>query len=213
MTDNINSCTCPAATSTATNRSKLSAIWSSDEWKEFVRVNTAGKECEQCHKKEGDIAVNSDGEDYTVHLTVDHPFRWAYKSKELYLDFNKAMCRVVCRTCNSCFERGLDICPECLKNYKQMREPICRECLFKKHPEAKIAFEQGQQDQKERQAARSKKKRAQSNPFPCAHKLLSGRCTKSQQQCTFSRQKCLRDPKKGGCPKARPRKLKEDVKK
>ena len=168
--------TCPQTESTATNRSKLAAIWKSPEWEEFVRVNTAGKECEQCHKKEGDTAINSDGEPYTVHLTVDHPFRWAYKSKALYLDFEASMCRVVCRTCNSLFEKGLDICPECLKNYKQMREPICRPCLFKRHPEAKEAFELGQQDQKNRQNARSRKKRQKANPHPCDRRGVLQRC-------------------------------------
>lgn len=168
--------TCPQTRSTATNRSALSEIWKSPEWLEFVRVNTAGKECEECHKREGDIALNSDGEEYIVHLTVDHPFRWAYKSKALYLDFKASMCRVTCRTCNNCFERGLDICPECLKNYKQMREPICRDCLFRKHPEAKVAYEQGQRDQRSRQTARTRKKRQKKNPHPCHHRGLEQRC-------------------------------------
>jgi len=172
---------CPAAISTATNRSKLAAIWSSPEWADFVKHHTTRVGyCEQCGKREGDIAVNADGEEYTVHLTVDHPYRWSYKTPDLYLDFEKSMCRVVCRTCNSCFERGLDICPECRTNYKQMREPICRECLFKKHPEAKVAFEKGQQEQKQRQAARSQKKKRQKTPHTCHYRGLEGqRCKRT----------------------------------
>jgi hypothetical protein len=172
---------CPAAISTATNRSKLSAIWSSQEWKDFVafHTNRIGK-CEQCGKREGDIAINADGEGYTVHLTVDHPFRWSYKTPELYLDFEKAMCRVVCRTCNSCLERGLDICPSCKTNYKNMREPICRTCLFIAHPEARLAFEKGQAEQKDRQNARNTKKRRKANPHSCKFHGLTGiTCSKS----------------------------------
>jgi hypothetical protein len=169
----------PQAVSTATNRSKLDAIWKSPEWAAFVAKHTAGKVCENCKKAEGDIAINSEGEEYIVHLTVDHPFRWAYKSKELYLDFEASMCRVVCRTCNSAFERGLDMCPRCLTHYKQMREPICRDCLFELHPEAKAAFEQGQQDQKDRQRNRSRVKRDRKNPHPCARRGLLQRCLRT----------------------------------
>lgn len=166
----------PGAIRTATNRSALSAIWKSPEWAEFVRVNTAGKECEQCHKREGDIAINRDGREYVVHLTVDHPYRWAYKSREIYLDFERSMARVVCRTCNSSFERGLDICPACLENYKQMREPICRECLFRKYPELKAAYDAGQEDQKQRQNARNRRKRRKLNPHPCERRGQEQRC-------------------------------------
>jgi len=169
--------TSPQAISTATNRSKLSKIWSSPEWAAFVKKHTAGKVCENCKKVEGDIAINNDGEEYVVHLTVDHPFRWAYKSEALYLDFEASMCRVVCRTCNSLFEKGLDMCPRCLKNYKQMREPICRDCLFELYPAAKAAFEQGQKDQKDRQRNRSKKHQLKKDPHPCdRHSRQSVNC-------------------------------------
>lgn len=171
---------CPAAISTATNRSKLAAIWSSPEWADFVKFHTEriGK-CEQCGKKEGDIAINKDGNEYIVHLTVDHPFRWAYKSKELYLDFERSMCRVVCRTCNSCFERGLDICPECKNNYKKMGEPVCRDCLFKRYPETKAEYEKGQEEQKRRQAARTQKKRQKANPHSCHYHGLGVKCKRT----------------------------------
>jgi len=174
---NQNHVTCPQNRSTATNRSKLSAIWNSPEWKAFVKYHTERVGyCENCKKKENDIAINTDGEEYVVCLTVDHPYRWAYKSKELYLNFEASMCRVVCRTCNSSFERGLDICPECLKAYKQIREPMCRECLFKKHPEAKIAYEKGHRDQRDRQNARNRKKRSKKNPHSCKHRGQDQRC-------------------------------------
>ena len=175
MTDD-GKCTCQPARSTATNRSLLDAIWASDEWKEFVRVNTEGKECEECHRKEGEIAQNADGEDYVVHLTVDHPFRWAYKSKELYLDFEASMCRVVCRTCNGLFEKGLDICPVCRKVYKPMREPMCRECYFEKYPQARAAYEAGKENQKNRQNARNRKKRLKKHPHPCDRRGQEQRC-------------------------------------
>jgi hypothetical protein len=187
---------------TATNRSKLSAIWASEEWRVFVEKHTAGKSCEMCGKREGDTAINTEGEPYTVHLTVDHPFRWAYKSMELYLDFEASMCRVVCRTCNSLFEKGLDICPRCLKSYKQMREPICRECLFELHPEARAAFEAGQRDQKERQRARSRIKRDRANPHPCKHRGQLRRCLrKPGAVCDQNR----KNAPKNGCGHYNPR--------
>jgi hypothetical protein len=111
-----------------------------------------------------------------VHPTVDHPFRWAYKSKDLYLDFEASMCRVVCRTCNGLFEKGLDICPVCKKVYKPMREPMCRECYFEKYPQARVAFEQGQIDQKNRQRLRSLKRKHKKNPHPCARHGQLQRC-------------------------------------
>lgn len=195
-------CTNPGTIKTATNRSQLSAIWASPEWKAFVAKHTAGKCCENCKKKEGDTAINADGEPYTVHLTVDHPYRWAYKDPALYLDFEKAMCRVVCRTCNSAFERGLDICPVCLQNYKQMREPICRPCYFKAHPEAEAAFLRGQQDQKARQAARSRIKRDRKNPHPCARRGQLQRCLwRPGAVCDQNR----RNAPKNGCGHYKPR--------
>lgn len=173
-------CTCPQTESTATNRSQMSAIWASPEWKQFLADNIKPDSvCEQCGKKEGDIAINKDGEPYTVHLTIDHPFRWAYKSKELYLDFEASMCRIVCRTCNSSFERGLDICPVCKKHYKPMREPMCRECYFEKYPQAREAYEAGKRDQKNRQRARKVKREFKKNPHPC------GRHSKQSINCLW----------------------------
>jgi len=168
----------PGTVRTATNRSVLDAIWASPEWKAFVKFHTEriGK-CEQCHKREGDIAINNEGGEYVVHLTVDHPYRWAYADPALYLDFEASMARVVCRTCNSAFERGLDICPVCLQNYKQMREPICRPCYFKAHPEAEAAYIRGKQDQKDRQRARGKKRQLKKDPHPCdRHSKQSVNC-------------------------------------
>ncbi len=168
---------CPQARRTATNRSMLSAIWSSPEWKAFVKFHTERVgECEKCHKKEGDIAVNNDGEEYVVHLTVDHPFRWAYKSRELYLDYDSSMCRVVCRTCNSGFERHLDICPVCLRRYKPDTQPMCNECYFSQNPSAKALYEEGRRDQKRRQAARNQKKRRALNPHSCDRRGLWQKC-------------------------------------
>ena len=167
----------PQARRTATNRSVLSAIWASDEWKAFVKYHTerVGK-CENCQKREGDIAINKDGEEYVVHLTVDHPFRWAYKSKELYLDFELSMCRVVCRTCNSAFERHADICPECLKSYKEDKQPVCNECLFKRYPKAKELYERGQKDQESRQAARTRKNKRKKDPHSCERRGQEQKC-------------------------------------
>jgi len=195
------SVTCPAAISTATNRSKLSAIWDSQEWKDFVKFHTEriGK-CEMCQKKEGDIAINKDGNEYVVHLTVDHPFRWAYKSKELYLNYELSMCRVVCRTCNSAFERHADICPECLANYKADTQPLCNDCLFKRYPAAKELYEKGQADQKARQAARTRKNNRKKNPHSCTHRGLDQKCKrKSGSICEHNTRNA---PKK--CPHFKP---------
>ena len=172
--------TCPAAISTATNRSKQTAIWASAEWKAFVKYHTERiGYCEDCKKKEGDIAINKDGNEYIVHLTVDHPFRWAYKSKELYLNYELSMCRVVCRTCNGAFERHADICPECLKNYKSDRQPICDRCMLERSPKVRELYDQGSQDQENRQAARTRKNYRKKNPHSCERRGKDQKCKRT----------------------------------
>ena len=113
------------------NRKKIRKWWQSPVWKEFVRINTEGKCCEKCRVNKGEVR----GDRKPARLTVDHPYREAYKTLELYLDFLKSRCRVLCTTCNWLQEKGKDICPVCLIHYKPFSVEKCWYCHLKEHPE------------------------------------------------------------------------------
>ena len=130
---------CPQANSTQTHRKRLHKWWASKEWKEYVRVNTEGKRCQECGCSKGQIK----GDRKPAILTVNHLYRELYNSFEEYLKFTEGKTEVTCTTCNWMFEKGMNICPVCLSNtvakYKHWREPMCRSCFKRAHPEIEAA--------------------------------------------------------------------------
>jgi hypothetical protein len=217
--------TCPQRRRIAGRRHRHTLWWQDPRWIAFrdEHARVPGAECAHCHyhhgeqlrDRQGNLRYYKTGKNIgkpiLAALTINHRDRESYHTFEDYLKWDPLKMEVCCGTCNMMWERGMVICPVCNVNYIHWSaDPkMCRECREDKNPELKKEREEKEARQKETdrnyQNARNKKKRAKLNPFPCAYKLLTGRCSKSQQQCTFSRQKCLRDPKLGGCPKSKKR--------
>ena len=131
--------TCPQAIRTANHRKRLKKWWASKAWKEYVRINTEGKVCEECGCKAGQIK----GDRKPATLTVNHLYRNLYNSFEEYRKFTVGQTSVACTTCNWMYERGMDVCPVCksetVAKYKHFRQPMCSACYKKSHPEIESA--------------------------------------------------------------------------
>ena len=137
MPDTINSVTCPQATRTLNHRKRLKKWWNSKEWKAHVKEATAGKSCEVCGCKAGQVK----GERKPAVLTINHLFRNLYNDLDEYMRCSVGRTEITCTTCNWMFESGKDVCQVCLSDtvakYKHFREPMCRACFHKAHPEIK----------------------------------------------------------------------------
>jgi len=230
MTDDIQ-VTSPGARRVKRRRRTHRGWWADPDWIAFrdAHARVPGAACHYCGYHHGEQRRDrqgnpryyktgkNKGKPMIVSLTINHEDRDAYRSKEEYLTWGPRT-KISCVSCNRNWEKGLVICPICKTNFKHWSSEMCRECRDERDPIGaqirKERQERQQQQNRQDRALRDKKYRAQLNPFPCAHRLLTGRCSKNKAggQCTFSRQKCLRDPKLGGCPQAKERKKKEETK-
>ena len=122
---------------TLNHRKRLKKWWNSKEWKEYVRIHTEGKCCEECGVKAGEVR---NGRRPAI-LTVNHLYRDLYNSLEDYLKFSSDKTQVTCTTCNWLFEKGMNWCPQCRKRYKKWYQPVCSSCFNETHPEIKEARE------------------------------------------------------------------------
>lgn len=129
MTDK-HSVTCPQATRTEVHRKRLRKWWASKEWKEYVRVHTSGKVCEECGAKSGEVVNNRK----PAVLTINHLYRNLYNSFEEYLKFAPDKTTITCTTCNWMYEKGMNCCPRC-KKYKKWYQPLCSTCFKQEHPD------------------------------------------------------------------------------
>ncbi len=184
---------CPQARRTANRRSKLKRWWDDPRWRELVKRETDGKECEECGKKTGDIRTNAKGKSHIIRLTLDHPDRWAYASFDLYIAANTPK-RVVCTDCNHMFEKGMMICPVCREHYCHWRSEMCRACYMREHPGLKEALERAKDQSRDARNARARARTAklQREKHPCKKRGLNQKCTrKSGLVCTFSAAKAV----------------------
>ena len=102
-----------------------------------MKEATAGKSCEVCWCKAGQVK----GERKPAVLTINHLFRNIYNDLDEYMKCSHGRTEITCTTCNWMFESGKDVCQVCLSDtvakYKHFREPMCRACFHKAHPEIK----------------------------------------------------------------------------
>jgi hypothetical protein len=163
--------TCPQAERTKNHRKRLKRWWASPQWKEYVRVNTAGKCCEECGAKTGDVINNRK----PAVLTVNHKYRSLYNSFEEYLKFESDRTEVTCTTCNWMFEKGMNCCPRCRK-YKKWYQPICPTCFKADHPEIQAKIDEQKAAAKALQKKLRAEQKAKIKKWKDEHPLKRGQC-------------------------------------
>lgn len=184
---------CPQERCITNRRATHRQWWRDPEWKALVKKETAGKCCEECGAREGDIRVNANGKSHVIHLTLDHPDRWAYASFETYIASTTPK-KVVCNDCNRGFERGLKICPECKQRYCHWRSEMCRECYRKAHPELESEYAAGKEARRLDKNFRERQKRAKlaARNHPCQRRRPHQRCNlASVTVCAFTAKKAI----------------------
>lgn len=90
---------CPEEIRTTNRRAFLKELHASPLWKSLRKafLDDKGWICEWCGAG-------------PKNLQVHHPFRSGYGSIELYLDFYKSECMILCTKCHTATEKGLVLC-------------------------------------------------------------------------------------------------------
>ena len=159
----------------------------SPEWKEFVRVHTAGQVCAHCGCAAGEVK----GDRKPAVLTVNHTSRRKYISKEEYLTWDDD-CEVSCTTCNWMYEKGLKPCPRCGVRYIPWMETLCLTCYLEDHPEYVAVLEKARERKREFQKLRSrgKTRKRQYLRHPCKFRKLDQGCRRgSGSACGYTDKK------------------------
>jgi aerobic-type carbon monoxide dehydrogenase small subunit (CoxS/CutS family) len=125
--------TCQPARATQTRRKALAALHKSPEWKALRKafLDEHGWYCDWCGT--------------TKYLSVHHPFRSSYSSLDVYKDFHKSQCVVLCRKCHTAVENNLVLCTyrdgelhdDGENHYRYHDAPYCSYCRYKLFPEEK----------------------------------------------------------------------------
>jgi aerobic-type carbon monoxide dehydrogenase small subunit (CoxS/CutS family) len=118
---------------TGNRRKALVALHKSSEWKALRKafLDEHGWYCDWCGT--------------TKYLSVHHPFRSSYSSLDVYKDFHKSQCVVLCRKCHTAVENNLVLCTyrdgelhdDGENHYRYHDAPYCSYCRYKLFPEEK----------------------------------------------------------------------------
>lgn len=161
------STTCQPATLTKSRRKTHASWWRRKEWRTLVAEKTAGKCCEECGIKQGEIR----GGRKPAKLTLDHDNRDSYSCFEAYLEYARDFAPVTCTTCNWLHEKGMQICPRCLTHYKPWRQEYCGTCNLELHPEIKAANDRWKAAVKAKQKELRDKEKARIKAWKKEHPL------------------------------------------